>query len=125
VSRLLLDAGALIALGRDDRTMWGRLAIADRDRTPIITHGGVIGQVWRHPRQARLAQALRMLDIRPLDRDLGRLSGRLLAVSGTADVIDAALVALSRDGDRIFTSDPDDIDALAVAAGHEVEIVAV
>jgi hypothetical protein len=40
-------------------------------------------------------------------------------------VIDAALVLLADDGDVILTSDPDDIEPLAVAANLDVEIVAV
>jgi hypothetical protein len=38
-------------------------------------------------------------------------------------VIDAALVLLARDDDHIITSDPDDLEPLARAAGHHVEIV--
>lgn len=122
--RMLLDSGALIALERNRRPMWERLALARRAGTPLVTHGGVLGQVWRgQTRQARLAQALRAVDVRPLDAALGQAAGRLLAGSGLSDVIDAALVALSRPGDRIYTSDPDDL--LTLAAGRDVEIVAV
>ena len=42
-----------------------------------------------------------------------------------ADVIDAALVLLADDGDQIITSDPDDLEPLAAASGHHVEIVRV
>jgi hypothetical protein len=38
-------------------------------------------------------------------------------------VIDAALVLLARDGDHVVTSDPDDLEPLARAAGCHVEIV--
>jgi predicted nucleic acid-binding protein len=125
VSRILLDAGALIALDRNQPSMWRRFARAHQDAVPLLTHGGVIGQVWRHGRQARLSQALRSLDVRPLDAALGRLAGQLLAESGTSDVIDAALVLLSRDGDRIYTSDLDDLLRLATAAPRDVEVVLV
>ena len=40
--------------------------------------------------------------MRPLDARLGRDAGRLLAASGTSDVIDAALIALMEDGDEVF-----------------------
>jgi hypothetical protein len=127
VSRLLLDAGALIALDRDQRPMWRRFFVAAGAGTPLLTHGGVIGQVWRRPaRQARLVRALRSIEVRPLDDELGKLAGRLLAASGTADVVDAALIVLSRPGDRIFTSDPDDFVTLAIAArAEQIEIVPV
>lgn len=38
-------------------------------------------------------------------------------------VIDAALVLLASDGDRIITSDPDDLAPLARAADLDVELV--
>jgi hypothetical protein len=52
-------------------------------------------------------------------------SARLLARSRTVDVVDAALVFLSRAGDRIYTSDPDDVLALARAAERDVEVIVV
>ena len=52
-------------------------------------------------------------------------AGELLGVTRTHDVIDAAVVLLASDGDRIATSDPDDLELLALAAGLEVEIVPV
>ena len=126
MSRILLDAGALIALDRNDRTMWHRLAMAHRDGIGLITHGGVLGQVWRTPaRHARLAPVLRAIDVRPLDSELGKLAGVLLARSGLSDVVDAALVALSETDDRILTSDPDAILRLLAAARREVEVLAV
>jgi len=125
VSRILLDAGALIALDRNERVMWRRFAHARLGGTHVVTHGGIVGQVWRGARQARLAQALRSMLVVPLDEALGRLAGQLLAASRTRDVVDAALVVLSRAGDRIYTSDPDDLLSLAGAAPRDVEIVPV
>jgi hypothetical protein len=124
---LLLDSGALIALERNDRLMWRRLKEAWIRREPAVTHGGVVGQVWRGDggRQARLARALASIQVRALDDSLGRASGRLLALTETRDVIDAALVLLARDGDQIVTSDPLDLAPLADAADRHVEIVVV
>ena len=124
--RLVLDAGAFVALERDDRAAWRRLksALVSGERSPL-THAGVVAQVWRggSGRQARLAKALGSIETAPLDMDLARRSGVLLARSGTRDAIDAAVVALAADGDRIVTSDPDDIAALAVAGGRRIDIV--
>jgi hypothetical protein len=61
--------------------------------------------------------------IRPLDAALGRAAGELLARTRQRDVIDAALVLLARDGDRIITSDPEDLAPLARAADLDVELV--
>jgi hypothetical protein len=121
---VVLDASALIALNRDSRAMWARLKSAQSSGDTPVTHAGVVGQVWRGgPRQARLAQALAGMDIRALDKTLGRASGELLAVTGQSDVIDAALVLVSEDGDDIVTSDPDDLEPLAAASGRHVELV--
>jgi hypothetical protein len=49
----------------------------------------------------------------------------LLGRSGGADAIDAAIVCLAVDGDEILTSDPNDLRALAEAAGLHVELVPV
>jgi hypothetical protein len=125
--RLVLDNGALIALERNDPLMWRRLKFALATEELPLSHGGVVGQAWRGrgPRQARLAKALEAIEIRPLDRALGRAAGELLARAGRSDVVDAALVLLASDGDQIVTSDPRDIELLARAAHRNVELIRV
>ncbi len=124
---LVLDAGALIALERNDRAMWRRLKSALLRNEIPLTHGGIVGQVWRGrgPRGALLAVALASVDVRSLDEDLGKRSGELLARARRHDVIDAALVLLSADGDVIATSDPHDLQPLAGIAGRVVELLPV
>ncbi len=121
---LVLDAGALIALDRNQRPMWIRLKAAQLAGELPLTHAGVLGQVWRGgTRQARLAQALDGIDVRSLDEAMGRSAGRLLALSGASDVIDAAVVLLAEDGDEIVTVDHADLEQLAAASGRHVELV--
>lgn len=124
---LVLDSGALIALERNDRVVWRRLKAAHQAELIPVCHGGVLGQAWRGkgPRHALLARALEGIDVRPLDERLGRAAGELLAESKSKDVIDAALVLVAEDGDVIVTSDPKDIERLAVAAGRDVELIPV
>ncbi len=123
----ILDAGALIALEKNDRRMWRHLNDALQTETPPKTHGGVIAQVWRGGAglQARLAAGLQAVEIIPLDARLGRRAGVLLARCGLSDAIDAALVAMAEPGDRILTSDPNDLAVLAAAAELRVEVVPV
>lgn len=125
--RFVLDAGALIALERNDAAMWERFKIARLAGSPPVSHGGVIAQVWRGrgPRHARLAHALESIDIRGLDDSLGRKVGELLAKVRRNDVVDAAIVLIANDGDQILTSDPYDLAPLARAADLDVEIIAV
>jgi len=124
---LILDAGALVAVERGDRDI---VALVKRERLAErapLTHGGVIAQVWRGGvgRQALLARFLAGLDVEALDISLGKRAGALLGRSGGADAIDAAIVCLAGDGDEILTSDPNDLRALAEAAGLHVELIPV
>jgi len=124
---LILDSGALVAVERDDRDT---IAIIKGERLAgrvPVTHGGVVGQVWRGGwgRQANLAQILPGVEVVALDDALGRQAGVLLAATLTSDVVDAALVLLAVDGDVVLTSDPGDLVRLAQAAGTHVDLVPV
>lgn len=117
----------MIALERNDRAMWRRMKSALLLNEIPLTHGGVVGQAWRGrgPRSTLLSLALAGIDIRAIDESLGKRSGELLARTKKSDVIDAALVLLSTDGDAIATSDPDDLKPLASAAGRLVDLLPV
>ncbi len=121
---LVLDAGALVAVERGSRDI---IALIKRERLAgraPLTHGGVVGQVWRGGgRQASLARLLPGLDVVALGADLGRRAGALLVRSRTADVIDAALALLAQDGDEILTSDADDLRAVVAASGVHADVV--
>jgi hypothetical protein len=124
---LVLDAGGLVAVERANREV---IALIKRERLlgrAPVTHGGVIGQVWRGGtgRQANLARLLSGLEVLPLDAELGRRAGVLLARSKTRDVIDAALALLAADGDEILTSDAADLRRLVKATGAHVDIIGV
>ena len=123
---LLLDAGALIAVERNDRDTIALIKHELLSRRTPITHGGIVGEVWRDgARQARLARLLPALDVVALDAALGRRVGVLLGRTRMDDVNDAALVLLAEDGDFVITSDPDDLEPLSHAAGVHVDIVLV
>lgn len=122
---IILDAGALVALERGDPRMW---AIYERERAVgrvIVTHAGIVGQVWRggRGRQARLAGALSGIDVRALDDDLGRRAGVLLGRAGASDVIDAALVVISEDGDEIYTGDAAELQDLASTNRKLIDLI--
>lgn len=124
---LILDAGALVALERNDRAMWRRLKAELLAGEAPLTHGGVLARVWRggRDRQAPLARALPGIDVRGLDANLGRRAGLLLGRAASADAIDAAVVTIAVDDDRIVTSDPENIEHLARAAGLRVDVIPV
>lgn len=113
---LTLDAGALIALDRDDRHVLKLLAtsLALGDRVTIPA--GALAQSIRQPqRQAQLARLLRQptTDVVALNRRDAVLVGRMLARSGTADVIDAHVVLCARRAEQsVVTSNGDDLARL-------------
>jgi hypothetical protein len=122
MSALVLDAGAFVAVDRGDRAMLARLRVAHRAALELRSTGVVISQVWRDPsgRQANLARLLKSVDVKAVDQRLGREAGVLLGRAGTADAVDASIVAISRTGDRILTTDAGDIAPLVAASGRSI-----
>jgi predicted nucleic acid-binding protein len=125
MTALVLDAGALIAIDRDDRALVAKLRVAQRDGLALRSNGAVITEAWREQggRQARLAQLLKAVDVVPVDEAAGRRAGELLGRSATTDPVDATVVAVAATGDRILTSDPSDIRKLVTAARRAIHIV--
>lgn len=124
MSALVLDAAAFIAVDRDDRAMLARLRVAQQGGLELRSTGVVISQVWRDStgRQANLARLLRSVDVQAVDQRLGREAGVLLGRAGTQDAVDASVVAISRTGDRILTSDAGDITPLVAASQRSIFI---
>lgn len=117
MSGLTLDAGALIALDRDDRGVAALLDHARERGERVTVPATALAQVLRSPvRQVRLMKLCRQkdTDVVPLDRRDASAVGLLLAHTGTADVVDAHVVVCAlRAGQDVVTSDPDDIRRLA------------
>jgi PIN domain nuclease of toxin-antitoxin system len=110
---VVLDAGALIAFDKRDRTVGAMLRLLQRDAVPLVTSGAVVAQAWRDPRrQANLARLLTGVHVAALDEAAGRRVGELLRANNTTDLGDAHLSLLVQNQDRILTSDTDDIRTL-------------
>lgn len=111
-----LDAGALIALDRDDRRVLVLLARAAEVGARMTVPATALAQALRRPaRQVRLARLLRQptTDIAPLDGPDATSVGVLLAASRTADIADAHVVVCARRARQaIVTSDPGDLQRL-------------
>lgn len=113
---ITLDAGGLIAVDRNDRRLTVLLARARETRAGVTIPASALAQAIRRPeRQVRLARLVRQptTDVVDLDRVDATNVGRLLAASGTADIVDAHVVVCARRaGQRVATSDPDDLRRL-------------
>jgi len=111
-----LDAGALIALDRDDRRVVVLLARARETGARVTVPASALAQAIRRPeRQVRLSRFIRQpaTDVVDLNRVDATNVGRLLAASGTSDIADAHVVICARrTGQPIVTSDPVDLGRL-------------
>ncbi len=113
---ITLDAGGLIALDRNDRRVVVLLARASETSVHVTVPATALAQAIRRPeRQARLARLIRQptTDVIDLDRVDATNVGRLLAASGTADIVDAHVVICARRSQqRVVTTDPEDLRRL-------------
>lgn len=110
---ITLDAGGLIALDRNDRRVIALLVRADQTGARITIPAPALAQAIRNPaRQARLSRLIRQptSDVIELDRVDAVSVGRLLAASGTSDVVDAHVVICAKRAQQsAVTSDPNDL----------------
>ena len=116
MSGVTLDAGALIALDRNDRRIIALLARAAEVGSRITVPATALAQAIRRPAtQVRLSRLVRQptTTLVSLDGPDATQVGILLATSRTTDVCDAHVVICARrNADRIVTSDPDDLGRL-------------
>lgn len=107
---ITLDTGGLIAVDRNDRRVTVLLARASETRARVTVPASALAQAIRRPeRQVRLARLIRQptTDLIDLDRVDATNVGRLLAASGTADIVEAHVVVCARRAQqRVVTSDP-------------------
>jgi predicted nucleic acid-binding protein len=123
--KLVLDAGAFIAVDRNQRSTVALLVAARDAGIPFATSANVVAQVWRNDRgrQAHLGRFLRSVSIQPVDDIMARQAGILLGKSKTRDVVDATLVLIATLGDQIVTSDRPDLERLAKVVSQSIQIV--
>ncbi len=111
-----LDAGGLIALDRNDRRVVVLLVRAAETSARITVPASALAQAIRRPEgQVRLARLVRQptTDVVPLERVDATSVGRLLASSGTSDIVDAHVVICARRSEQqVVTSDPEDLRLL-------------
>ena len=117
MSGVTFDAGALIAIDRNDRRILTLIARATELGFRITVPATALAQAIRNPaRQPRLSRFIRQanIDLVPLNGPDATRVGILLAQSQTSDIVDAHVVVCARRADQsVVTSDPQDLKRLA------------
>jgi predicted nucleic acid-binding protein len=117
--RLILDAGAVIALSRNDpraRAFVRRAVELDAQvRVPVVVLAETLRGTQRDAAVHRVLNAVS--DTLPIDEMVGQRAGALRGRAGRSDTVDAIVVAeaIEAGGAEILTGDATDLTALANA----------
>lgn len=115
--RLILDAGAVIALSRADVRARAGLAAAVEAGVEVSIPAVVVAETVRGAATDapvnRVVKAVGRVDL--VDEAVGRTAGRLLGAAGSSETVDAIVIATAVEarGAVVLTSDQDDLRALA------------
>lgn len=115
--RLILDAGAVIALSRADDRARAVLAAAVEAGADVSIPAVVVAETVRGVAADapvnRVVTAVGDVDV--VTEAIGRTAGRLLGEAGSSSTVDAIVVATAVEaaGAVILTGDPGDLGALA------------
>jgi len=105
------DSGALIALERRDIGMVIKLRVLHQAGVPITIPANAVVEWWRkgHGQSSILALGT----VEPLNEAIAKAAGEGLAKVRGSTAIDATVMAsAAQRGDRVFTSDPTDMQRL-------------
>ena len=126
MATIVYDTGALLAAERGNADF---LALHDEvtaARIRPIVAVVVLAQAWRGGPQHQISRLLKACDIVPDDERTGRAAGMACAASGTADVVDAIVVATAvRHQAPVVTSDPRDLTRIADSIGVKIKLYAI
>jgi hypothetical protein len=92
---VVYDAGALVAADRNDRRMWAEHRVRLESGVLPAVSALVVAQVSRSAKQVCLRRLLTGCEVVPFADADAHATGRILAVSKTKDVVDAAVVHLA------------------------------
>ena len=123
MATIVYDTGALLAAERrnpDFLALHNELTAARiRPIVPVV----VLAQAWRGGPQHQISRVLKACDILPDDERTGRAAGVACAASGTADVVDAIVVATAvRHQAPVVTSAPSDLTHIADSIGVKIRL---
>ena len=124
MSRTVLDSGALIALERNDRAVWAAFKLAALKSTDVLVPSTALAQVWGGTAaQTQLSKALQHCVIASFDA-VARAVGELCGRTHTTDVCVAQVAIIAaRQGEVLYTSDPEDLRRLVAAYGRQRPVI--
>jgi predicted nucleic acid-binding protein len=124
--RFVYDTGMLIAIERRDGVALEQHQDFLSDGIRVIVPAVVAAQAVRAPaKQAKLMRVLHGAIIEPFTEEHHMVVGKLLAKSGTCDVVDAFVAFLAAANEAgVFTSDVDDIKHLVRTLGADLPVLA-
>lgn len=124
--RLVLDAGAFIAIERGDAETVALIARSRRNGVKMVTVSPVVAQVWRDGRkQVTLERLLAGVDVIAPTDEAAKRAGVLLRITKMSDAVDALVADLCRVDDLLLTSDSGDLKVLTKANNCIPEILGV
>ncbi len=126
MSAVVYDAAVLVSADRNERRAWAEhKARLELGVLPFVP-APVVAQVSRSPHQAQLRRFLAGCTVVPLVETQAHEAGRLLGITRTSDIVDAAVVTTAvRQRATILTSDQEDIERLVRATGRAVAVIAI
>lgn len=116
-TRLILDAGAVIALARGDDRARAVIATAREAGVEVSIPSVVVAETVRgSERDAAVNRVIRAVgEVTAPDERVGRIAGALLGAARSTSTVDALVVAsaIHAGGGVVLTGDPDDLGPLA------------
>lgn len=117
MTRVVYDAGALVAADRGNRRFWADHKVRlELGLVPVVP-APVVAQVSRSSRQVALRRLLAGCDVLAMTESDAHAIGAILAAAGSADVVDGAVVLTAASGGQVHTSDVRDIERLVDTVG--------
>ena len=124
MKKLVYHAGVLVAADRNDRRVWAEHRVRLEAGIVPMVPAPVLAQVSRSPKQAQMRRLLRRCEVVPFGEASAHAAGRLLALTKTSDIVDAAVAQLgSKHRANVVSGDPDDIRRLLAAARAKSTVI--
>lgn len=117
MKKVVYDSGVLVAADRSERRVWAEHRVRLEAGIVPMVPAPVVARASRSPKQAQMRRLLRGCEVVPFDETSAHAAGRLLALTKTTDIADAAVAQLaSKHHADIVSGDPEDMRRLLSAA---------